>query len=61
MKCKNCNVELIEDDLLDIDFSADTNHLITFSVGHCPECGTNYEWEQHFNVIVTKENLWKST
>lgn len=61
IKCKKCNVELVEDDLLDIEFPLNANHLVTFSIGHCPKCGTNYQWEQHFDVTLTKEKLWETT
>lgn len=43
-KCLKCGCELELDDTYDTEFNGDT--VLTHNIGHCPNCGTDYQWEE---------------
>ena len=43
-KCPNCNTELEQDYVLDMDF--DDNGIDLFCTGDCPNCGKTYQWDR---------------
>ena len=49
--CPKCGCEVEEDDVLDIDHEGAS--IICFVVGHCTNCNTNYQWNEHYETIGT--------
>ena len=43
-KCPHCCVELSYDDTVDMEY--DSESVILQSVGHCPSCGRDYQWQE---------------
>lgn len=45
-KCPVCNVTLDEDDCVDIE--DESSRLVKQLVGHCVDCGREYQWVEIF-------------
>lgn len=41
--CPHCDVELVWDDTIDNYFGGDI--MIAKSIGHCPKCKREFQWE----------------
>ena len=48
-KCPHCNVELDTDDVYDMEY--DYEGIILHKVGHCPECGRDYQWDESATCV----------
>ena len=46
LKCTKCGCDLETDDVMDMDHEG--SYISCFVVGHCPECGANYQWTELF-------------
>ena len=46
IKCTKCGCYLETDDT--IDFDHEGSYISCSVVGHCPECGTDYQWTEYF-------------
>jgi endogenous inhibitor of DNA gyrase (YacG/DUF329 family) len=46
-KCPMCGIDLEEDDCYDTAFYDDS--AVRYVVGNCPNCGTAYQWTEHYN------------
>ena len=41
--CPHCCVELSHDDTFDMEY--DSEGIVLYSVGHCPSCKRDYQWQ----------------
>ena len=52
--CPYCDCDLYTDDCFDIEYDSGEN--ISHWVGHCPECGKDFRWEEVY-LFDRVENL----
>ena len=52
-KCPHCNVSLEEDDCTDIE--NEVSRLVKRLVGHCEDCGREFQWMEIFNYVEASD------
>ena len=52
--CPHCKTQLEVDDTFDLDY--DDESLTLYQIGHCPNCGRNYQWQS--SAVLTS---WANT
>lgn len=51
--CPKCGGIVIKDDMYDTQHGGD--NVVELYCGHCIKCGTNYQWESHYQWSVDSE------
>ena len=53
LKCPHCGINIERDDAYDLFFYGE-NCVSASCVGHCPNCDSEYQWEEEYELKLDK-------